>query len=249
MRFAADHNASDAATKSTPGQAQRQTTPRAVRHAIVVHVFLLLNVNNSVNGRGKESGKIRTIIRTGCRLLLGTAAKSRSTRALTSTWAEGDRSPSGLSGVRAAVQRDLAPVCPTRNASFSTRTRASSDLGGCCGAIADPSRAQLLDCRAQPGNHGVFPEDYRGVEIPCTCIVRSPEVVEDGPDGQRFGDPAHLAALLAERGVSSSANKIAACRFGIGAAVVATALEIVGCGPSGVCAGSLIDYVQAHRSW
>src|SRR6516164_7924432 len=88
MRFAADLNASDAATKSTPGQAQRQTKPRALRPTIVVHVFLLLNVNNSVNGRGKESGKIRTIIRTGCGLLLTAAAKWRSTRALTSTGAE-----------------------------------------------------------------------------------------------------------------------------------------------------------------
>ena len=148
------------------------------------------------------------------------------------------------------MQRDLAPVCPTRNASFSTRSLASQQRPWRMlrRPLQTPAAPSSWTVGLNPTTMKFFQRTTGGVEIPWTCIVRSPEVVEDRPHGQRFRDPAQLAALLAERGVSSSANKIAACSFGIGAAVAAIALEIVGCGPSGVYAGSLIDYVQAHRS-
>jgi 3-mercaptopyruvate sulfurtransferase SseA len=137
---------------------------------------------------------------------------------------------------------DLAADARARSPAQEFSTDRFAALADVAVAIADPSRAQLLDCRALTNNHGILPEDYRTVEIPCTCIVRSPEVVEETPHGQRFRQPAQLAALLAERRVSSHANK------SVGAAVVATALEIAGCGPTRVYAGSLIEYAQARRS-
>jgi 3-mercaptopyruvate sulfurtransferase SseA len=102
--------------------------------------------------------------------------------------------------------------------------------------------------RALPNNYGVLPEDYQTIEIPCTCIVRPPEVVEETPRRQWFRQPARIAALLAERRVRSHATKIATCYFGVGAAVVATAFEIAGSEPARVYAGSLIEYAQAGRS-
>ena len=143
---------------------------------------------------------------------------------------------------------ELAADAHTRSPAQEVGTDRFATLADVAVAIADPSRAQLLDCRGLPDNHGVLPEDYRTVEIPCTCIVRSPEVVEEAPHGHRFRKPPRLAALLAERRVSSHANKIATCYFGVGAAVVATAFEIAGWGPVRVYAGSLIEYAQARWS-
>jgi 3-mercaptopyruvate sulfurtransferase SseA len=111
-----------------------------------------------------------------------------------------------------------------------------------------------LDVRARyakghiPGNNqGVLPEAYRGIETPCSSITKSPAVVEEIPHRQRFRQPAELAALRAERDVSSHVNKITTCDFGVVATVVATALEIAGCAGSRVDAGSLIEHVQAYR--
>jgi thiosulfate/3-mercaptopyruvate sulfurtransferase len=105
---------------------------------------------------------------------------------------------------------------------------------------------QLLDCRAFASNRGVLPEDYEAAEIPCACTARSSEVVEETAYGLRFRQPDELAALFAARGVDPQRSKITTCYFGVGAAVVATALEIAHYAPASVYAGSIVDYAQRN---
>ena len=105
---------------------------------------------------------------------------------------------------------------------------------------------QLLDARACAGNRGVLPEAYAAVEIPCPCVARSTEVVEETAYGLRFKQPDELAALFAARGVDRQRCKITTCYFGVGAAVVATALDIAHYGPARVYAGSIVEYAQRN---
>lgn len=94
------------------------------------------------------------------------------------------------------------------------------------------------------GNEEVLPEDYQNVEIPCSSIARSSEVVKETTHGQRFKRLEDLVDLFVGRGLTLDTPKITTCYFGVGAATVATALEIAGCRATRVYAGSLIDYAH-----
>jgi thiosulfate/3-mercaptopyruvate sulfurtransferase len=110
------------------------------------------------------------------------------------------------------------------------------------GALRDPGSAQVVDCRALAGNAGVLPPDYEGLEVPAGARVPSAAVVEDAGAGQRFRPAHELRRLLAQAGVDPARPKLATCYFGLGAAVVATAVEIAGWGGVRVHAGSLVEH-------
>jgi 3-mercaptopyruvate sulfurtransferase SseA len=106
---------------------------------------------------------------------------------------------------------------------------------------------QLVDSRALPGNDAVLPPDYAGLEIPCGAVLRSGEVVEESAAGQRFRRPEELARLCDARGIDRPRAKITTCYFGVGASVVATALELAGRAPARVYGGSLVDWSARHH--
>jgi 3-mercaptopyruvate sulfurtransferase SseA len=58
--------------------------------------------------------------------------------------------------------------------------------------------------------------------------VKSTEVVEETANGLRFKQPADLAHLFAARVADPACPTITTCYFGVGAAAVATALELAG---------------------
>jgi thiosulfate/3-mercaptopyruvate sulfurtransferase len=109
-------------------------------------------------------------------------------------------------------------------------------------AAAGAGDAQLVDSRAMPGNDLFLPPDYAGLEIPCGAVLRSGEVVEESAAGQRFKRPEELARLCDARGIDRTRAKITTCYFGVGASVVATALELAGRAPARVYTGSLVDW-------
>jgi thiosulfate/3-mercaptopyruvate sulfurtransferase len=115
-------------------------------------------------------------------------------------------------------------------------------------ALARPGAAQVIDSRALPGNAGVLPPDYDGLEVSPAVRVPSRGVVEDGGAGLRFRSAGELDRLFREAGVARDRARITTCYIGPGASVVATALELAGWGGARVHAGSLVEHA-VRRGW
>jgi len=94
-------------------------------------------------------------------------------------------------------------------------------------ALANGSAA-VVDARFVPTNEGVLPARFAEVAIPATAVLRPGEVIEETVDGARFKDAPALRALAVARGLAPGRPVIVTCHFGVGAAVVATALELAG---------------------
>ncbi|NBB71434.1 MAG: hypothetical protein GVY33_14125 [Alphaproteobacteria bacterium] len=94
-------------------------------------------------------------------------------------------------------------------------------------ALADGC-AEVVDARLVPTNDGVLPPRFAEVVIPATAVLRPGEVIEETVDGARFKDADALRALAVARGLAPGRPVIVTCHFGVGAAVVATALELAG---------------------
>jgi thiosulfate/3-mercaptopyruvate sulfurtransferase len=108
-------------------------------------------------------------------------------------------------------------------------------------ALQHPGRAQIIDSRMSPENEGILPDAYAGLAVPAGCTVPSGSVLDDAGAGMRFKAPEDLRHLFAAAGTNTACRKITTCYFGLGASVVATALEIAGEEQVRVHAGSLIE--------
>jgi thiosulfate/3-mercaptopyruvate sulfurtransferase len=109
-------------------------------------------------------------------------------------------------------------------------------------ALADPQADQVVDSRMAPSNTGVLPRDYEDLTIPTSAFVSSASVVEEAGAGLRFKPAADLRQLLLEAGIDPERPKITSCYFGLGASVVATAIELAGLGPVTAHPGSLVEW-------
>ncbi len=96
------------------------------------------------------------------------------------------------------------------------------------GAALAAAGAVVVDARFVPTNEGILPPRFRDVEIPARAVLRPGEVVEQTAHGARLRTPAAVRALAADRGLATGLEVIVTCHFGVGAAVVATALEQAG---------------------
>jgi len=94
-------------------------------------------------------------------------------------------------------------------------------------ALADGSAA-VVDARFVPKNDGVLPPRFADVTVPTTAVLRPGEVIEETASGARFKGADELRELAAARGLADGRRAIVTCHFGVGAAVVATALELAG---------------------
>jgi thiosulfate/3-mercaptopyruvate sulfurtransferase len=145
----------------------------------------------------------------------------------------------GLTSVGSRYLDGLAPdhttVAPTTSLIFVAHEAVEQ-------ALDMSSTAQLVDCRAFTTNAGVLPPDYEGIAIPCLVRISSSDVVVEAGAGQRFKSASDLDALALQAGLVRSRPVITTCYFGVGAAVVATALEIAGWGGLRVHGGSLVEY-------
>jgi thiosulfate/3-mercaptopyruvate sulfurtransferase len=115
------------------------------------------------------------------------------------------------------------------------------------GVLDNPAVAQVVDCRAEPSNEGVLPADYAGLVVPADAHVSSSEIVEPIGVGLRFKRKHELVRIFGDAGVDAGRLKVTMCYFGLGASVVATALEIAGYGPVRVYPGSLLEYAVRQR--
>jgi 3-mercaptopyruvate sulfurtransferase SseA len=109
-------------------------------------------------------------------------------------------------------------------------------------AIGGRNREQIVDSRADRSNQGFLPPDYLGLEIPAAAHVPSSCVVEPADDALRFRRGPELREIFESAGINPRGLKITTCYFGLGASVVATALEIAALDPVLVCPGSLVEY-------
>ena len=110
------------------------------------------------------------------------------------------------------------------------------------GVLGNRADAQVVDSRAEPSNEGVLPADYAGLAVPAAVYVSSSGVLEPAGAGLRFKSERELARIFGDAGVDAGRLKITTCYFGLGASVVATALEITAYGPVCVYPGSLVEY-------
>ena len=113
-------------------------------------------------------------------------------------------------------------------------------------AVADPA-AVVVDARVVPGNAGLLPARYADVAIPADAVLRPGEVIAERAEGARFHDRGTLRALAAHRGLLDARAVLVTCHFGVGAAVVATALEIAGRSDVGVDAASILGWAQPAK--
>ena len=102
--------------------------------------------------------------------------------------------------------------------------------------------AQIVDSRADRSNRGFLPSGYAGLEMPAAAHVPSNGVLEPADDALRFRREPELREIFDTAGVDRRAFKVTTCYFGMGASVVATALEIAGFDPVLVYPGSLVEY-------
>jgi len=102
--------------------------------------------------------------------------------------------------------------------------------------------AHVVDARFVPTNEGVLPPRYARVRIPATAELRPGEVIEETAGVPRLRPAAALHALAATRGLADGRPVIVTCHFGVGAAVVATALELAGVGDVRVDAASVLGW-------
>jgi thiosulfate/3-mercaptopyruvate sulfurtransferase len=122
-----------------------------------------------------------------------------------------------------------------------------ADYGLVKQAIREPSRAQIVDNRVDQGNRGFLPLDYVGLAVPATAYVSSSCVLESADEALRFRSGPELRDILKGAGINPRGLKITTCYFGLGASVVATALEIAGFDPVNVYPGSLVEYAVKER--
>jgi len=108
--------------------------------------------------------------------------------------------------------------------------------------IEGRDRAQIVDSRADRSNQGILPPDYIGLDVPAATWVSSIRVIEPAGDALRFRREPDLRQIFDCAGVDSRGLKITTCYFGLGASVVATALEIAGFDRVLVYPGSLVEY-------
>jgi thiosulfate/3-mercaptopyruvate sulfurtransferase len=102
--------------------------------------------------------------------------------------------------------------------------------------------AQIVDSRVDRSNQGFLPPDYVGLEVPAAAHVPSNGVLESADDALRFRREPELREMFESAGIDRRALKVTTCYFGLGASVVATALEIAGFDPVLVYPGSLVEY-------
>ena len=110
------------------------------------------------------------------------------------------------------------------------------------GVIQGRDHAQIVDSRADRSNQGVLPSDYVGLEVPAATYVSSSCVVESADEALLFRRGSELREIFKGAGINPRGLKITTCYFGLGASVVATALEIAGLDPVLVYPGSLVEY-------
>ena len=107
--------------------------------------------------------------------------------------------------------------------------------------------AQIVDSRADRSNQGFLPSDYAGLEVPAAVHVPSNAVLEPAEEALRFRREPELREIFESAGIDRRAIKLTTCYFGLGASVVATALEIAGFAPVLVYPGSLVEYAVKER--
>ncbi|MFP4269536.1 MAG: hypothetical protein ACLFTL_03095, partial [Alphaproteobacteria bacterium] len=99
----------------------------------------------------------------------------------------------------------------------------------------------VVDARFVASNAGILPERYAEMALPAGAVLRPGEVLEDRGLGQRFRPAAAIRELATARGIGPG-PVIVTCHFGVGAAVVATALELAGVGDVRVDAASVLGW-------
>lgn len=107
--------------------------------------------------------------------------------------------------------------------------------------------AQIVDSRVDRSNQGFLPLDYVGLEVPAAAHVPSNGVLEPADDALRFRREPELREIFVTAGIDRRAFKVTTCYFGMGASVVATALEIAAFDPVLVYQGSLVEYAIKER--
>jgi thiosulfate/3-mercaptopyruvate sulfurtransferase len=110
------------------------------------------------------------------------------------------------------------------------------------GMLGNRAVAHVVDSRAEPSNEGVLPAEYAGLAVPAAVHVSSSGMLEPAGAGLRFKSERELARIFGDAGVDAGRLKITTCYFGLGASVVATALEIAAYGPVCVYPGSVVEY-------
>lgn len=132
---------------------------------------------------------------------------------------------------------------PATSAHLGTAARTIFlDHEGFMEALRGPGGAQILDCRMGPTNADILPADYAALAVPVSAFVPPGSVLDASGAGARFATAASLRATFRQAGLDPSRPKVTSCYFGLGASVVATALEIAGEGAVRVHAGSLVEY-------
>jgi thiosulfate/3-mercaptopyruvate sulfurtransferase len=149
-----------------------------------------------------------------------------------------------------AVLTDHGPrylAAGIRRTLFSTlenvgRGAVFGDYGLIKRTLQNRESAQIVDSRADRSNEGFLPPDYVGLEIPAAAHVPSNDVLKPADDALRFRREPELREIFGRAGIDRRALKLTTCYFGLGASVVATALEIAGFDPVLVYPGSLVEY-------
>jgi thiosulfate/3-mercaptopyruvate sulfurtransferase len=134
-----------------------------------------------------------------------------------------------------SARADRRPSAPAQATVFA-------DYGLVRQAIEQTSRAQIVDSRVDRSNRDVLPSDYVGLEVPATAYLSSSGVLEAADEVLRFRRGPELREIFQGAGIDPRGLKITTCYFGLGASVVATALEIAGFDPVLVYPGSLVEY-------
>jgi 3-mercaptopyruvate sulfurtransferase SseA len=143
---------------------------------------------------------------------------------------------------RAQAKYLSAPTVRRPSAPVVDRAAVFADYGLIKRVVKGRGRAQIVDSRANRSNQDILPPDYVGLEVPAATDVPSSCVIESVGDALRFRREPELRAILEGAGIASRGLKITTCYFGLGASVVATALEIAGFDPVLVYPGSLVEY-------
>ena len=111
-------------------------------------------------------------------------------------------------------------------------------------AVANP-QARVVDARAVPTNAEILPTRYADVVVPADAVLRPGEVLSERHGAMAFRAPGEIARLARERGIAEAPGAVvAACHFGVGAAVVATALEVAGLPRPAVDAAGVLGWAR-----
>jgi thiosulfate/3-mercaptopyruvate sulfurtransferase len=103
----------------------------------------------------------------------------------------------------------------------------------------------VVDARFVPTNAGVLPARFDDVAIPADVALRPGEVLVETAAGMGFRAPEALRRRATARGLADGRRVIVTCHFGVGAAVVATALELAGIDRVQVDADSVLGWAGA----